>query len=151
MLYHQQENDQHWPRQGKAGDCLRAALACVLHQPLESVPNFAEGLRAANADSFKTALERMRAYLGSGYTVWPFAFRASSLDAVLGHIGAMNPDDRYIVMGGTKHRGINHAICARGYHVEHDPSPSAEKGNTIVSGMWPERTAYAIIVVGVRL
>ena len=151
ILFHHQANDEHWPRQGRAGDCLRTALACILHQPLEAVPNFAQGLRAANGDSFKIALERVRAYLGTQHTVWPFSFRASDLDAVLGHVGTLNPEDRYIVMGGTKHRGINHAVCALGTQIEWDPSPSAEKTNTIVSGMWPERTAYGILVVGVRL
>ena len=151
MLYHHQENDRHLPREGRAGDCLRAALACILHQPLEAVPNFARGLRAAHGESDRIGLERVRAYLGKDYTVWPFAFRASSLDEALDYVGALNPDSRYIVMGGTKHRNINHAVCALGNQIEWDPSPSAAKGDTIVSGMWPERTAYAIIVVGVRL
>ena len=151
MLYHLQANDQHWPRDGKAGDCLRTALACILHQPLESVPNFAEGLRAANEDSFRVALERMRAYLGDGVTVWPFGFKADSIEEVLSYVGARNPDSRYIVMGGTRHRGINHSACALGDRIEWDPSPSAEAENTIVSGMWPDRTAYAVIVIGLRL
>ena len=151
MLFHSQANDQHWPREGRAGDCLRAALACILDQPLEAVPNFAQGLRAANLDSFRIALERVRDWLGEHHTVWPFAFRADSLEEVLALVGALNPDTRYIAMGGTEHRGINHAVCALGNQVEWDPSPSADKGNTIVSGMWPDRTAFAIIVVGVKL
>ena len=151
MLYHKQANDQHWPRQGRSGDCLRAALASILHQPLESVPNFSEGLRAANRDSFRVGLERIRNYLGEGLTVWPFSFKADSMEAVLQYAGARNPDSRYLVMGGTKHRGINHAVCCRGAEIEWDPSPSSEKGNTIVSGMWPDRTAYGIIVVGLKL
>ena len=151
ILYHSQANNEHWPLQGRAGDCLRTALACILHQPLESVPNFAEGLRAANEDSFRVALERMRAYLGDGVTVWPFSFKVETLEEAMSYVGARNPDSRYIAMGGTKHRGINHAVCCRGAEVEWDPSPSADKGNTIVSGMWPDRTAFAIIVVGVKL
>ena len=115
------------------------------------MPNFAEGLRAANKDSFKVGLERIRAHLGDRLTVWPFSFKAGSIDEVLSYVGARNPDSRYLIMGGTKHRGINHSVCALGDRIEWDPSPSAEKGNTIVSGMWPDRTAYAVIVVGLRL
>ena len=147
MLHHEQAFRRHQPENGLYGDCFRTLIACLLDLPRDDVPNFAEGLPAWTPEAQAECIRRARAWLAPERTVWNFPIKASDLATVMGWTARHNPDCRYIVCGGTRWKGVNHAVAAWGDRIEWNPFPAAK----IISPMWPDKHSFNIATIGVAV
>ena len=146
MRYHRQKARFHRPDKGRFGDCYETALACILDMELEAMPSFGYGLGGGLGDMM-TFAERVRKWTPPGIYIWTFDFKAPCMEELLDWCGERNPGARYIVYGGTKRPGNNHAVCCRGNEIEWNPG-GTNLHNVIVHPMWPERTSFNISLIG---
>ena len=142
-----QQHAAHRPQKGDIGDCLEACLASQLDLPVSSVPKLAEGLDYYTEANIGEFLKRARAWLATmGISLWGQWLRADSLEQALEIQGRINPGLRYILCGASRTEGVNHAVCARGGEIEHDPHPRPEITG-IRGPLWPHRKVFGILVV----
>ena len=144
-----QQVKYHRPRKGEFGDCLRACLASLLDMEMEDVPAFAEGMTYSSVPNMRVYLGRVREWLdGTGRAMWVIVLPVAKRDDVLGMIGNLNPNQRWVLVGGSRATGINHAVCCRGDVIEHDPSELT--GPNIRGPLWPDRKVFGAIFFGER-
>lgn len=116
----------HRPDEGQFGDCHRAAVASVLDLPLDEVPHFYEGGRAA-AEAERVEREFLRS---RGLVPVVVAFEAD-IGRVLKAMGAWNAGTHYL-LGGMSKNGVGHTVVCLGGEIVHDP---AIDGSGIVGPM----------------
>ena len=129
----------HRPARGEYGDCFRACLASIMDLPIAVVPHFAQGMTGCGAGRAEEMLARVREWLGPAQPFWFFTLAAETPEKARRVFSRFNPGYRYILIGGTRFKGVNHAVCCLGDSEEWNPSKTAQ----LVHPMWPDRRAFA--------
>lgn len=141
-----QRTRYHRPHRGSYGDCLECCLASQLDLKREAVPEFSLGLDDASDRSMGEYLRRARAWLAPiGYSLWAGFSPARDLPSMLAEQEWLNPGVRYILCGGAKTEGVNHAVCVKAGKIEHDPFHT--RARSIKGPLWPEQRLFGILVV----
>jgi hypothetical protein len=108
----------HDPKNGKYGDCQRAAIASFLDMTVESVPHFLDG--DPGIDIFNA---RLREFLGpKGLNLFAIPFDCD-IENVLRTVGGINPGVPYMLVGESP-RSVNHVVVCQDDAMIHDPHPS---------------------------
>ena len=103
----------------KYGDCHRTCIACLLDIPRDEVPNWAEKYWD-DVDAWNAAEEKFLAEKGLSKVTVAF-YGDSGVEAVLSHMGTLNPG-RYYMLTAESRTGTNHAVICCGDKIVWDPS-----------------------------
>ena len=109
----------HRPEEGQFGDCWRAAIACLIDQPVASVPHFAmAGLNGIPGDYMVLT----RAWLAEfNLYLLQVPYSGETLESVLDLVGTLNPGVHYLLTA-TKEGGVDHNVVCLDKQIVWDPS-----------------------------
>lgn len=107
---------RHAPTAGAFGDCHRACMASILELVYEEVPHFADGWPSSE----EFARREREFLLGLGFVPIVTGYIADSLDRVLACLAVTNPDNYYILGGGTA-AGTGHSVVGLNDRIVHNP------------------------------
>lgn len=98
------------------GDCLRACIASVLDMEPEQVPHFMDGNPDAGA-----MMAQLIQWLGErGLAPFTVMLPGEPLDAILEHMGSLNPASTYLLFGGTGDG--DHVVVCQGGRIVWNPA-----------------------------
>lgn len=96
------------------GNCFSAALASILHLPIDEVPRFCE---FGDDEDWQPHICRFLAKFGFAYV--EVELTEYTTDALLPHLG-------YCLISGKSPRGHRHTVVGKGMTLVHDPHPSGD-------------------------
>lgn len=137
MLKLQQLQFEHKPEENKFGDCWRASIACLLHLPVETVPNpYENGLVP-----YEVGEKILNEFL-SGFNLRLIEFPLS--DGVSTDFGRMlGPDVHWFLLGQSSAGKHNHFVIVRGEEIVHSTSPATVIGPDLETGLyWAAMLVY---------
>lgn len=108
---------KHDPDAGLYGDCVRACIASILELKAEDVPHFHHD----NCDAIEANARICEWLSGRGLVPFWTGFPGSEpLDAILQHMGEINPTVNYMLYGNNG--SGDHVVVCQGGKIIHDPS-----------------------------